>query len=195
MQIQYGLSLVGKVTGSYPILRMNNLAEGKVVPDNLQFVDLDEDILQKFLLRKGDVLFNRTNSYDLVGKTALFDLNGDFVFASYLLRVVTQSENLLPGYLNFYLNWDITQQKLKALATRGVSQSNINASKLMQFRIAIPPISEQTAIASILNACENKIAALEREITLLEELFQILLEELMSGRLSTNPLIEKESFS
>lgn len=191
-QIQYGLSLVGNVTGSYPILRMNNLVEGKIVPDNLQFVELDEGLLQKFLLRKGDVLFNRTNSYELVGKTALFDLNSDFIFASYLLRIVTQPENLLPTYLNFFLNWDVTQQRLKMLATRGVSQSNINASKLKQFRVAVPPLSEQTAIVSILNACEDKIAALDQEITLLEELFQALLEELMTGRLSTLPLIEKE---
>lgn len=195
LQTQYGLSKLGGSAGSFPILRMNNLAEGKITTSDLQYVDLSPNILQKFLLREGDILFNRTNSYELVGKTAIFDVDGIFVFASYLLRVVTDSKRLLPSYLNFYMNWGVTQQRLKMLATRGVSQSNINANKLRQFIIAVPPVSEQVEVVTVLEAFDKQIMFLKRELALLEELFRTLLEELMTGRISTIPLIEEECAS
>jgi type I restriction enzyme S subunit len=81
---QYGLSLRGIPAGQYAILRMNNLADGHVDTSELQYVDLSEGSSKKFKLNKGDILFNRTNSHELVGKTAIFDVDGDFVFASYL---------------------------------------------------------------------------------------------------------------
>jgi type I restriction enzyme S subunit len=192
IQTQYGLSLRGESMGPYPILRMNNLEDGSISTDNLQYVSLSPESFQKFKLQAGDVLFNRTNSYDLVGKTALFDLYGDFVFASYLIRVVTDAKQLISGFLNFYLNCEYTQQRLKMLATRGVSQANISANKLVGFVIPLLSLEEQGKIMEVLRACDIKIAALEQEASLLEELFRALLEELMTGRLSTLPLIETE---
>ena len=180
---QYGISLRGEKEGQYPILRMNCLEEGHVVASDLQYVDLQNDEFDNFQLYPGDVLFNRTNSSELVGKVALFDLEGDFVFASYLIRLVTDTRFLTPNYLNFYLNWVTTQNRLRMLATRGVSQSNISASKLRMFVVALPSLAEQIEIAKVLEACGTKIAALEKESALLNELFQALLEELMSGRL------------
>jgi type I restriction enzyme, S subunit len=135
---QYGISLRGNPMGTYPIVRMNNLEDGRVDTTDLQFVELDTETLQAYRLNKGDILFNRTNSYDLVGKTSLFDLEGNFVFASYLVRVLVDREQLSPAYLNGYLNWNMAQQRLKMLATRGVSQSNINATKLRDFQIPLP---------------------------------------------------------
>jgi type I restriction enzyme S subunit len=109
---QYGLSLRADHTGTYPMLRMNNLADGRIDVSDLKYVDLDRHNFAKFSVHKGDVLFNRTNSYELVGKTAIFDLDGDFVFASYLIRIVPDLTRLLPEYLNYYLNWDHTQRRL-----------------------------------------------------------------------------------
>lgn len=192
-QTQYGLSLRGESSGDHPILRMNNLVEGHVDITDLQYVTTDDATVRQFQLAQGDILFNRTNSYELVGKTALFDLSGTFLFASYLIRVVPLAEKLLPGFLSAYLNSVRTQQRLRMLASRGVSQSNISASKLTGFLIPLPSLDEQRAIADTLAACDTHIAALEREIALHEELFRALLEELMSGRLSALPLVEESA--
>lgn len=176
----------GNQEGMYPILRMNNLIDGRVDTLDLQYVDLDVVNFKKFLLNKGDVLFNRTNSHDLVGKTSLFELEDDFVFASYLIRVVPDILQLVPEYLNYYLNWDTTQRRLKMLASRGVSQSNINATKLRGFAIPSPSSLVQQKIASILSAVDEKIEKEENDKKALEELFKTLLHELMTAKLRVN---------
>ena len=88
---------------------MMNIADGDIITDDLQYVDIDDTILKKYILHYGDILFNRTNSHDLVGKTSLFGLGESFVFASYLIRVVPDTSQLVPEYLNYYLNWDTSQ--------------------------------------------------------------------------------------
>jgi type I restriction enzyme S subunit len=143
---------------------------------------LDKGDFAKFKVQRRDVLFNRTNSYELVGKTAIFDLDGDFTFASYLVRVVPDTARLLPEYLNYYLNWDDAQRRLKMLATRGVSQSNISAAKLRQFVIGLPSVAEQREIAHSLAAADRKIAAEEQRKAALQELFKSMLHQLMTGQ-------------
>ena len=124
LQTQYGLSTKGDDAGKVPILRMTNQKDGYITGDNLQYVNISEKELKKFKVNIGDVIFNRTNSFELVGRTAIFNLAGDYVFASYLIRLITNSEKLYPEFLNLYLNADETQNRLKSIATRGVSQSN-----------------------------------------------------------------------
>jgi type I restriction enzyme S subunit len=180
---QYGLSVLADRTGTYPMLRMNSLVEGRIDASDLKYVDLDEDDFAKFRVHRRDVLFNRTNSYELVGKTAIFDLEGDFVFASYLIRVVPHVTQLLPEYLNYYLNWDDTQRQLKMLATRGVSQSNISATKLKQFAIGLPPLAEQKAAFLMLSAADRKIEAEKQHKAALRALFKAVLHQLMAGQI------------
>ncbi|MGD0168084.1 MAG: restriction endonuclease subunit S, partial [Gaiellaceae bacterium] len=156
-ETQYGLSRRGRADGRYPILRMNNLVNGRVAVENLQFVDLGEDDFARFRLNKGDILFNRTNSAELVGKTAVFDLDGDFVFASYLIRVVPDRSRVCSDSVNYYLNVNGTQARLKQLAARAVSQSNINATKLRGFEIPLPPLSEQEEISMLVRELDRKI--------------------------------------
>jgi len=180
---QYGLSVRADRTGTYPMLRMNNLADGRVDASDLKFVDLDRETFAKFRVHKGDVLFNRTNSYELVGKTAIFDLEGEFVFASYLIRIVPDVARLLPQYLSYYLNWDDSQRRLKMLATRGVSQSNISATKLKQFAIGLPLLAEQQEIAYVLLMADRRIAAEEQRKAALQALFKTMLHQLMTGRI------------
>jgi len=184
---QYGISRRGEREGRFPILRMNNLVDGKIDTSSLQYVDLNAQEFVKFQLRKGDVLFNRTNSIDLVGKTALFDLDGDYVFASYLIRLEVVKNRLMSEFLNFYMNWDKTQQRLKGLASRGVSQSNISATKLKGLSIALPPPSEQREIARIFQAVDRKIEAEENRKAALEALFKTLLHHLMTAKVRVGP--------
>lgn len=189
---QYGLSIRGEAAGRYPILRMNNLQGGKVVTEQvqggLQYVDLDDATLVKFRLASGDLLFNRTNSFELVGKTSLFGLNGDFVFASYLVRLRLDGDRLAPRFANFYLNMPATQARMKFLASRGVSQSNINATKLKGFEVPIPPLPEQCEIAAQLAAVDAKLAAEETRRGALDALFQSLLPHLMTGKVGVHDL-------
>ena len=183
---QYGLSLRGNPSGRYPILRMNNLQDGKIVIANiqggLQYVELDDKTVLKFRLAAGDLLFNRTNSFELVGKTSLFELPGDFVFASYIVRLQLDSNRLDPRFANYCLNMPATQARLKFLASRGVSQSNINATKLKGFEVPLPPLPEQQEIAAQLSAVDAKLAAEESRRAALVALFQSLLHHLMTGR-------------
>jgi len=179
-EIIYGISKKGKKEGKYPVLRMNNLEDGKINCKDLQFVNLESSEFEKFKLEKGDVLFNRTNSLDLVGKTSLFTLDGDFVFASYLLRIRTIKDRLLPEYLNYYFNFEKTQQELKSLASRGASQVNISASKLSNSPIPLPPLPEQQEIAEILQTIDQKIDLERRKKELYEELFKTMFNKIMS---------------
>jgi type I restriction enzyme S subunit len=179
---QYGTSSRAEMDGRYPMLRMNNLVDGQVDVTDLKYIDLDDAELEKFRVHRGDVLFNRTNSFELVGKTSIFDLDGEFVFASYLVRVVADPSKCLPEYLNHYLNWQAAQRRLKQLATRGVSQSNINATKLRGFEIGLPPLAEQGEIVRILSIVDAKIATEEVRRDALNDLFHSLLHHLMTGK-------------
>jgi type I restriction enzyme S subunit len=187
-EIIYGISKKGEKEGKYPILRMNNLEDGKINCKDLQFVSLESSEFEKFKLEKGDILFNRTNSLDLVGKTALFALDGDFVFASYLLRIRTIKDQLLPEYLNYYFNFEKTQQDLKSLASRGASQVNISASKLSSFPISLPPLPEQQEIAEILQTIDQKIEIEKRKKELYEELFKAMLNKIMSQEIDVEKI-------
>ena len=146
-RVEYGISKRGGRTGAYPILRMNSISDGKVETDDLQWVDLTPVEFDRFRLVRGDVLFNRTNSIEKVGKSAYFDLDGDWVFASYLLRVVAKPDLLEPRFLNYFLGAPSTKATLKGLAVRAVSQANINATKLKGLAMPVPPMSEQRQIA------------------------------------------------
>jgi type I restriction enzyme, S subunit len=183
-QMQYGLSIRGEPEGRYPILRMNCQEDGNVLMRDLQFVDLDRATAEAYQLRAGDILFNRTNSYELVGRTAILEHDAEAVFASYLVRVAVDRERLNPRCLNYFLNWDVAQAELKKLASRGVSQANISASKLRGFAIPIPPtLDEQREIVEILDAIDRKIDLHKRKRAVLEELFKTLLHKLMTGEI------------
>src|SRR5262249_5180566 len=98
VKFQYGLSVKGDSEARYPILRMNNVVDGFARAADLQYVDVDEGTFEQFKLNRGDVLFNRTNSFELVGRTGLFDLPGDYVFASYLIRLIPERTKLWPPF-------------------------------------------------------------------------------------------------
>jgi len=155
---QYGLSCPLKESGDYPILRMMNYDEELVAATDMKFADMPAEVATEFEVRKGDILFNRTNSADLVGKVGIFTLDGCYLFASYLVRVQTNRTVLLPEFLNYYLNSPHGQNAVRAFATPGVSQSNISAGNLKKVEVPVPSIRQQeTAIEEL-----NRIAAAKR---------------------------------
>lgn len=187
-EIVYGISRKGEKEGKYPILRMNNLENGKINYHDLQYVELEEKEFRKFKLEKGDILFNRTNSLELVGKTSLFNKNENVVFASYLLRIRTYNDKLLPEYLNYFLNFEKTQQELKKIAYRGASQVNISATRLAHFPIPLPPLPEQKEIAEILKTIDEKIEIEQKKKETYEELFKTLLNKIMSQEIDVEKM-------
>ena len=185
---QYGLSVRGRTSGTYPILRMNCQEDGKVHYRNLQFVDLDSKSYDTFRLRPGDLLFNRTNSIDLVGRMAIIEDDRPAVFASYLVRLVVDVDRCIPEFLNYFMNWPRTQGEIKKLASRAVGQANINASKLRTVLFPLPSIDQQQNIVAVLDAVDRKIDLHRQKRAMLEELFRALLHKLMTGEIRVGEL-------
>lgn len=189
---QYGASAKGAASGGCPILRMTNQVNGRISPKNLQYADVTPRELESFRVQRGDILFNRTNSFELVGRTAIFDLDGEYLFASYLIRLRTLEAVLDPFFLNAYLNAHQTQRRLKGIATRAVSQSNISASRLRTFVVPLPPIAEQRKIILVLAAVQRAIDQQERLIALTTELKQALLHKLFTQGIRCEPQKQTE---
>ena len=178
---QYGLSIKMSDKGKYPIVRMDEIVDGYVVSEITKYVDLDEKTFRNFKLEKGDILFNRTNSYELVGRTGIFLLEGDYVFASYLIRLRPNRDMIDPSFLTFHLIF--SNDRLRQLATRAVHQANINATNLKRFKIPIPPLLEQKKIASILSTVYKKLEVERNERAKLERIKQGLADLLLTGKI------------
>lgn len=194
-EAQYGISAKGSESGRYAVLRMTNQHQGRISPANLQYVELTADQFRKFRIERQDILFNRTNSLDLVGRTAIFDLEGEFVFASYLIRLRTDAKRLRPFLLNHYFNWEETQVRLKSIATRAVSQSNISASRLRGFVVPVPQLGEQDEIVEKIDCLDQKLSTHARKHAALTDLFRTLLHQLMTAQLRVRDLDLSESIS
>ena len=160
-QVQYGLNTPPGTDGEHPILRMGNLSKGRVDLTDLKYVDLDAAEFEQYRLNQGDLLFNRTNSPDLVGKIALYDLDGSHVFASYLLRLVVNRQRALPEFVSFHLSRPTVQAQLRQLATPGVSQSNINPTSLKSISIPLPSLDRQGLICDALSAVDTESQRLD----------------------------------
>jgi type I restriction enzyme S subunit len=185
---QYGLSVKGGDDGTTPILRMTNQVDGRIVANNLQMVSISESDGDKFGLEPGDILFNRTNSFELVGRTAIFDLPGEYVFASYLIRLRTDQTSLRSAFLNHYLNWEATQARLKGIASRAVSQSNISASRLRSFMVPLPSAGEQDQIIRSIDSVDRVRTVRQRQHSVLQGLFRTLLHQLMTAQIRVHDL-------
>jgi type I restriction enzyme S subunit len=179
VQRQYGLSVRGNPKGRWPLLRMTNVTNGSVHFRGLQFVDISDEAARPYIVADGDILFNRTNSPALVGRTGLVRNPPPAVFASYLIRLRPNEGQVLPEYLNRYLNWDPIQQQIREMAARGVSQANVSASRLAQLDIPVPPIEEQVAIALAIETVQAKASAEQLCIDSIESCFRTVLNRLL----------------
>ena len=142
-EVRYGTSKPAVEGGKYPYLRMNNLtADGHLGLDDLKYIDIPDDEIEKCVVRKGDVLFNRTNSIELVGKTAVFDLSEDMVIAGYIIRV-RLNERLLPQVFSQYMNLEALKDIFRSMAKGAVNQANINAQELQSIKVYVPDMELQ----------------------------------------------------
>jgi len=181
----YGSSAKSSKSGRVPVLRMGNIQDGALDWTDLVYTSDPEEI-KKYKLVKGDVLFNRTNSPELVGKTTIFQGEQEAIYAGYLIRVKC-TEKLIPEYLNYCLGSPMGREYCWQVKSDGVSQSNINAKKLAAFEFLLPPIEEQTEIvrrvASLFAFADRLEARLQSAQTAAECLTPALLAKAFRGEL------------
>lgn len=154
-EVRYGTSKPAVENGKYPYLRMNNLTvDGRLDLNDLKYIDIPKDEVEKCIVRKGDILFNRTNSIELVGKTAVFDLADDMVIAGYIIRV-RLNEKILPEVLAQYMNLEVLKNIFRSMAKGAVNQANINAQELQNVKVYIPDMKLQKQFIEVKNQIDK----------------------------------------
>lgn len=181
----YGSASKSSVSGKVPVLRMGNIQDGRLDWDDLVYTS-DPAEIKKYRLSAGDLLFNRTNSPELVGKTAVYRGERDAIYAGYLIRVRC-TDQLLPDYLNYCLNGPAGKEYLMQVKTDGVSQSNINAKKLAAFEFGLPAVNEQEEIVRRVEALFKLADAIAKHVAAAtaraERLTQAILAKAFRGEL------------
>lgn len=142
-EVRYGSSRQASPDGKYPYIRMNNITySGELDLTDIKRINIPDNELAKCTVRKGDVLFNRTNSKELVGKTCLYDRDETMVLAGFVIRV-RMNEKAYPEFLVQYMNMPYIKELLFGMCKAACGQANINAQELQNIPIYIPPIDLQ----------------------------------------------------
>ena len=187
---EYGISTSLGESG-FPVLRMNNLLDGEAELSDLKFTDAP--VPAHLWLRDGDVLFNRTNSWEHVGRTGIW--RGQIesaTFASYLVRLNPHPDKLLPEILNSWLNWERIQIAMRRQATPAVQQVNINPTNLRSIPAAFPRnLDEQTEITVRISAVKEVFSAYREHLHKLKSMKAGLMQDLLTGDRRVTALLEQ----
>ena len=141
--VRYGSSRPAVDGGKYPYLRMNSITYGGELDlTDTKRIDIPDNELDKCTVRRGDVLFNRTNSKELVGKTCVYNRDEMMVLAGFVIRVRV-TERVLPEFLSAFLNTDFSKQMLLGMCKAAIGQANINAQEMQNIGIYLPPTELQ----------------------------------------------------
>ena len=157
-QIQYGSSARADATSEdgVPMLRMVNVRDDRFDFGAMKYVRMSEVEQQRYPLEKGDLLFNRTNSKELVGKCAVFDAIGDYVFASYLIRVQLDLAIVRPRFVATFLATSAGRIQIDRVSRQIIGMANVNAQELRELVIPLPSLEEQDRLlAPVLTAAEE----------------------------------------
>jgi len=145
-----------------PVLRMNNIFDSELVLDDLKY--LDRSLVGTVgCLERGDLLFNRTNSKELVGKTAVFNEKGDYTFASYLIRIRLSKEKANVDFFNYLFNSVFLRKQVRVVSRQVLGQANVNARELKEFLVPLPPLAVQERIVSTMKRLRNRLKRLRSE--------------------------------
>lgn len=191
--LKYGTSKKSSDSGEVVVLRMGNLQNGEIDWSNLAYTSDEEDI-KKYLLKPGDILFNRTNSPELVGKTSIYRGEMPAIYAGYLIKLDYEKNIVVGDYLNYYLNSSKAKEYYMQVKTDGVSQSNINAKKIGEFEIPLPTITEQHEIVRLIDdlLARERAAqqAAEQALASIDLMKKSILARAFRGELGTNKASE-----
>jgi type I restriction enzyme, S subunit len=186
--VQYGTSAKtsDSLSKGVPVLRMGNILGGQLDYGNLKYLPASHGEFPELFLRDGDILFNRTNSAELVGKTAVYtDVGHRTSFASYLIRL--RVVGYLPGLLSAYINSAIGREWVRSVVNQQVGQANVNGTKLRELGVPLMPPEEQKDLWSRINSAFTRIDELFKEATrareLLDRLDQATLTKAFRGEL------------
>ena len=174
--IRYGTSNKSEKKGTTIVLRMGNIQNGVIDYSDLVYTSDAEDI-KTYKLEYGDLLFNRTNSKELVGKTAIYKAEYPAIYAGYLVRVtalIAKSE-----YLNFTMQSEYYKEWCRRVRSNGVNQSNINAEKLKRLLIPLPPLAEQKRIVAALEACLKLVDTIAKDSADLDKALKFLRQKML----------------
>ena len=187
-EVRYGSSSKASENGNgVPVLRMGNIVDGGLDVRSLKFLPSEHDEFPALLLERGDVLFNRTNSPELVGKTAVYrGTPSPCSFASYLIRIRLAPE-CLPDFLAFTLNSAVGRDWIRSVVSQQVGQANVSGGKLKNFSFALPPVADQQGIVAEVDRRLSLADAAERAVSAglakAKRLRQAILKRAFEGKL------------
>ena len=180
--VRYGSSRPAVDGGAYPYLRMNNITyAGELDLSDVKRIDVPESELSRCIVRRGDVLFNRTNSKELVGKTCVYDRDEMMVLAGFVIRVRV-NDKILPEFLSTFLNADFSKQMLLGKCKTAIGQANINANEMQSIGIYLPPLELQSRFVEVQQQTRKLKSTIRRSLTTLETLKKSLMQEYFSVR-------------
>jgi type I restriction enzyme S subunit len=180
--VSYGSSAKSATKGLIPVLRMGNLQGGFIDWNGLVYTSVQDEI-NKYSLKKNDVLFNRTNTVDLVGKTSIYRGEQPAIYAGYLIKINCKEQLLNSEYLNYVLNTHRIKAYNRLVLSVAVSQANINGQKLKTYPIPLPPtLEEQAAIASALSDVDTLLSELEKLFAKKQAIKTATMQQLLTGK-------------
>ena len=175
--VRYGSSRPAVEGGKYPYLRMNNITySGELDLRDTKRIDIPDSELDKCTVRRGDVLFNRTNSKELVGKTCVYNRDELMVLAGFVIRVRI-NERIRPEVLSAFLNMDFSKRMLIGMCKTAIGQANINAKELQNIDLYIPPIELQDQFVTLKNKIDQQKQAVQQSLEKLELMKKALMQE------------------
>ena len=187
-EAKYGTSKSAE-GGQYKYLRMNNIStNGFWDFTSLKYIDIDNYEVNKYSLVRNDLVFNRTNSKELVGKTAVYSSDEKVIIAGYLIRVRTKPE-ANPWYIWGYLNSKAGKLRLFNLCRNIVGMANINAQELQDIPILKPPIDLQNQFAAIVAKVEALRGWYTQSLTNMESLYGTLSKKAFKGELDLSRVL------
>ncbi len=175
--VRYGSSRPAVDGGKYPYLRMNNITYGGELDlTDTKRIDIPDNELDKCTVRRGDVLFNRTNSKELVGKTCVYNRDEMMVLAGFVIRVRV-TERVLPEFLSAFLNTDFSKQMLLGMCKAAIGQANINAQEMQNIGIYLPPTELQRQFVQFKKQVDKSKLAIQQSLEKLETLKKALMQQ------------------
>lgn len=176
-EVRYGSSRPAVDGGKYPYLRMNNITYGGELDlSDTKRIDIPDNELDKCTVRRGDILFNRTNSKELVGKTCVYDRDEMMVLAGFVIRIRVK-DRILPEFLSAFLNTDFSKQMLLGMCKTAIGQANINAQELQNIGLYLPPVELQQWFVQFKKETDKSKLAIQKNLEKLEILRKSLMQK------------------